>query len=238
MEVDPNILNPLTRELLANSIRALVFGSQSGPANVDHIAMLAVAVDSSLYAQQHMQGKPRFGNRHELLSFATKQVVVDGIVLEFGVHTGTTINHISSCLPDHKIFGFDSFRGLPEDWTDGMKKGHFAVEQVPTVRNNVDLVVGWFDDTLPEFVTSHKDAVSLLHIDCDLYSSTRTVFQFLNERIVPGTIVVFDEYFNYTRWRDHEYKAFQEFCASNNVKYEYIGLVPSFEQVAVRITHR
>ena len=40
----------------------------------------------------------------------------DGLFLEFGVYKGTSINFISSLIPDKKIYGFDSFGGLPEEW--------------------------------------------------------------------------------------------------------------------------
>jgi hypothetical protein len=102
---------------------------------------------------------------------------------------------------------------------------------------NVDLIVGWFDQQLPHFLLEHpREPVSFLHIDCDLYSSTKTVFSLLADRIVPGTIIVFDEYFNYPGWRVHEFLAFQEFVSARGVHYEYVGLVPCDQQVALRIT--
>lgn len=72
-------------------------------------------------------------------------------------------------------------------------------------------------------------------MDCDIYSSTKTIFEFCDDRIKKGTIIVFDEYFNYPNWQEHEFKAFQEFTKSNNIRYEYIGYVKEFEQVAVKI---
>ena len=84
----------------------------------------------------------------------------------------------------------------------------------------------------------HRGPISLLHVDCDLYSSTKTIFDRLNDWIVPGTIIVFDEYFNYSGWELHEFKAFQEFREANRLSYEYIGLAPTGQQVAVRITQR
>jgi predicted O-methyltransferase YrrM len=104
------------------------------------------------------------------------------------------------------------------------------------VRDNVELIVGWFDKTLPTFAESHKtESLALLHVDCDLYSSTKTIFALLAGHVVPGTVIVFDEYFNYPGWPLHEYKAFQEFVSLRKIKYEYIGLVPSHQQVAVRV---
>ena len=141
-------------------------------------------------------------------------------------------------LPTSKIYGFDSFEGLPEDWsgTTG-RKGTFSLEgKLPAIADNVELVVGWFNRTLPSFLDTHEfKQISLLHIDCDIYSSAQTVFAMLHEKIASGTIIVFDEYFNYPLWERHEYRAFQDFVDFRQVKYEYIGLVPSKEQVAVRI---
>lgn len=207
-----------------------------GPYNIDSVAYMATAVECYYYAREHMEGKPRFPNRLELLKFAISQVSVDGLTLEFGVFSGNTINLIADHQPEKRIFGFDSFKGLPETWTPGTKAGHFARKSLPEVRENVELVVGWFDRTMPTFLDTHPGPVALLHIDCDLYSSTQTVLIQLAERIVPGTVIVFDEYFNYVAgWRRHEYQAFQEFVRYRRMKYEYIGLVPNKQQVAVRI---
>jgi predicted O-methyltransferase YrrM len=233
--------NNQSNQQFIDAVRKVLFGVSKGPANLDHLAPLAIAIDCSLYAQQHMGGKPRFPTRAELLTFATAQIsseLSDGLILEFGVHSGATINHIANRLPNKTIYGFDSFKGLPEDWTALQKKGTFELEKPPIVRPNVELVVGMFDETLPKFVETHAGSASLIHVDCDLYSSTKTVLDVLNDRIVVGTVIVFDEYFNYREWRLHEFKAFREFCEVHKVKYEYIGLVPSYEQVAVRITQR
>lgn len=74
-----------------------------------------------------------------------------------------------------------------------------------------------------------------LHIDCDLYSSTKVVFDFLKNQIVKGTVIVFDEYFNYPGWQNGEFKAFKEFVIQNNVEYEYLTYNRYHEQVAVII---
>jgi predicted O-methyltransferase YrrM len=182
-----------------------------------------------------MEGKARFTGRDELLTHAVSNITVDGLALEFGVFSGHSINHIASALPDRTIYGFDSFQGLPESWTSTTATGHFAQDFLPPVRENVELIVGWFDRTLPGFLDTHPEKVAFLHVDCDLYLSTQTVLAQLRDRIVPGTITVFDEYFNYPGWKRHEFQAFQEFVKHRRIRYEYIGLVPSFEQVAVRI---
>ena len=76
-------------------------------------------------------------------------------------------------------------------------------------------------------------AAAFVHIDCDIYSSTRDIFRALAPRIVVGTVLVFDEYFNYPDWQQHEFKAFQEFVAAHRVSHEYLAY--SRIQVVVRI---
>jgi hypothetical protein len=96
--------------------------------------------------------------------------------------------------------------------------------------------VGWFDETLPPFKKEIKDqAIQLLHIDSDLYSSAVTILTTLKKNIVPGTVIVFDEYFNYPGWQLDEFRAWQEFVAKNAIKYEYIGYVSRHQKVAVRV---
>ena len=75
----------------------------------------------------------------------------------------------------------------------------------------------------------------MLHVDCDLYSGTKTILKETGHLIRPGTIVLFDEYFNYPSWRQHEYKAWQEFVAENGVKYTYIAVMAQGWSVAVRV---
>ncbi len=215
-----------------------MFGVDQPPFNVDAVSYLAAAIDSSLYAQQKMRGRPRFGGRDDLLRFAVTQVTIKGLYLEFGVASGRTVNLLAEHCGGARIFGFDSFKGLPEDWTEGVKRGMFAVDGLPTVHRNVELIIGLFENSLDPFLAKYPGDVAFIHVDCDLYSSTKTVFDCLQERIVPGTVIVFDEYFNYPEWRGHEYLAFQEFIARYKIEYEYIGLVPSYEQVAVRVTAR
>lgn len=170
-----------------------------------------------------------------LETFFEQDINTEDLFLEFGVFKGNTINLCSNILKNQKFYGFDSFEGLPEDWSGWtVRKEKFDLNSVyPVVNSNVDLVAGWFDQTLPSFMDQHKNKVAFLHVDCDIYSSTKTIFDTLADYIQPGTIIVFDEYFNYPNWQEHEYKAFQEFVASQKIEYEYVAI--GYFQVAVKI---
>ena len=128
------------------------------------------------------------------------------------------------------------FVGLPEAWTPGARKGAFDVKgKLPPVRKNVQLWPGFFEQTLPQFAEQVSERVSFLHIDCDLYSATKTVLDLLGDRLQPGCVIVFDEYFNYPDWKDGEYKAFAEYIAKSGRSFEYVGYVRHGQQVAVRV---
>ena len=138
-------------------------------------------------------------------------------------------------MPDKIVYGFDSFDGLPEDWRyDSLKKEFSLDGNLPQVNGNVRLVKGWFNETLPVFVKSHPQKCAFVHVDCDLYSSTKTIFDTLKNQIGAGTVIAFDEYFNYPGWQEGEYKAFQEFIAETGLEFEYIART-NFAQVAVKI---
>jgi hypothetical protein len=157
------------------------------------------------------------------LEEAYKLAPKEGLVMEFGVAKGSSIKTLANINKDRTVYGFDSFKGLPEFW-NGLGAGHFACE-IPKVDENVVLVDGWFNETLPKFLETNKEKVAFIHIDCDLYSSTKTVFNNLKDRMVDGCVIVFDELLDYGDdiWREHEYKAFQEFLEETGYQYRCIG---------------
>lgn len=153
-----------------------------------------------------------------------------GLVLEFGVYRGFTITKIANIFKESTVYGFDSFEGLPEDWfrNDGdFSKGCFALDKLPHVPANVKLVQGWFNETLPIFIEEHQgEKVTFMHIDCDLYSSTKCIFDLLYKAnmLADRTLVVFDELVNYSTYKEHELKALWEFLKTSKYKVEWIGM--------------
>lgn len=191
---------------------------------------------STDYVLQHMDGVFSAGSATEILTFALSEAKLQdsGLICEFGVYKGTSINHIGSSTKK-TVFGFDSFEGLPESWYGKYHKGHFAMDKLPEVRPNVKLIKGWFSETLPRFVLEYPEPLIFLHVDCDLYSSTKSIFEHMGSRIKPGCVILFDEYFNYPGWQVGEYKAFQEFISVTGLRYKYLAYSRLHEQVAVKI---
>jgi hypothetical protein len=223
-------------------VQRMLLGMYTDVIDTEFTAVRLASEESARYVLTHMRAVPNFDTDYDLHEWvATTQLdhklLSTGTVLEFGVATGRTLNQFAYWLPEKPIHGFDGFVGLPEDWTSRMRKGFFARSTLPSVRTNCQLWVGWFNETLPGFKKQVQldKPIALLHVDCDLYSSTVTILDNLKDNIVPGTVIIFDEYMNYPGWQLDEFRAWQEFVAQHKIKYEYIGRVSRHQKVAVRV---
>jgi hypothetical protein len=199
---------------------------------------LVALAEGAEYAECHMRDALATPDKYVVLLQGLKLAPADGLVAEFGVWRGSTINVIAERVGERTtVHGFDSFEGLPEDWQGPFRKGLFHMQgQLPDVRANVELHPGWFHVTVPQFAAEHPGTpIGFLHVDCDLYSSTKTIFDNLGDRLRPGSIIVFDEYFNYPGWRQHEYKAFQELVAKHALRYRYVAYSTRDWNTAVQI---
>ena len=159
--------------------------------------------------------------------------------LEFGVYQGASIRMWcqANMHPESRFFGFDSFEGLPEDWTTGMSKGAFTTSGKPPDIDDprVRFVVGWFHQSLPGFLSYYRRIPNrplIIHNDCDLYSSTLCCLASLNAIIRPGTIIIFDEFDHVL----HEYRAPADYAKAFMRTYRIVGAVQGFNVVAVEIT--
>ena len=188
------------------------------------------------YIETQMPNAIGFETKKELLIFSLDNVNVSGYYTEFGVFSGGTIRFMAKKNPQAQFHGFDSFEGLPEAWSGTrFTKATFTLKgKLPKVPVNVTLHKGWFSDSLPQWRQSHHDKIAFIHIDCDLYSSTLDILNNLKDKLQVGTVILFDEYFNYSNWENHEFKAWQEFISQNNIGYQYLGFAR--QQVAVRIS--
>lgn len=191
--------------------------------------------ESSEFAGQHFLGSHQFAGANETLRYSVQQAPTGGMALEFGVATGATLRCIVEERGSGAVFGFDSFDGLPEAWLSGLPAGSFTQDRLPDVPG-ADLVVGLFDDTLPGFLAEHPGPVDFVHVDSDLYSSAVTVLGLVGPRLRAGSVVHFDEFYNYPGWQVHELRAWTEFVEASGIKFQYLAHAYSDCQVSVRIT--
>lgn len=146
-------------------------------------------------------------------------------ILDFGVYKGGSTRALAATFPHHAIHGFDSFEGLPEDWNHALKSAFSDVAgQIPQAPDNVTFHKGWFDDTAPIWAAEHFGAkIALLRVDCDIYSSTKTIFDTIGPMIGSGSWICFDELIGYYGWQGHEHKAFEEWLESRGLRAEYVA---------------
>jgi tetratricopeptide (TPR) repeat protein len=197
-------------------------------------AVFRGAVDSWGYASAHRTPSTRFFvTTHDTLGFAAAQASLPGPFAELGVRFGRSTRQLAQA--GRPLHGFDSFEGLPEAWHILAQGAYSTQGERPEVPPNVTLHVGLFDETLPPFVASADGPLSLVNVDCDLYSSTRSALRHLAPLLVAGTVLVFDEYLVNDAWREDEYKAFQEVVAERGWRYEYLAFSLITGQAVVRL---
>lgn len=169
---------------------------------------------------------------YRVLRHVLNEYTPQGWAIEFGVYSGKSLAIIAEHMP---VIGLDSFAGLPEDWREGFPKGKFGTQGVvPNHPANAVIVKGLFSETLPWLRERGIPQLGLVHVDCDLYSSTATALEGISAFIHPGTFVVFDEYHGYPGAEEHEAKAWREFCRRYMVVAERIADGP--EEAAFLIT--
>jgi hypothetical protein len=207
--------------------------------DIDLLRLLGDPYGSSAFEREKLGSAAKLKSRPALLEYCVKQASIpNGLHLEFGVFKGASINRLANIKPDIVFYGFDSFVGLPEAWNMGAPRGAFSLKgELPPVRKNVKLIKGFYDDTLPSFVNNNAGrSIAFMHIDCDLYSSTKTVLRLTKELMRDGTIILLDEFFNFPDWRNRgEFKAFAEFIEESKFEFEYLAYIRHGVQMGVRI---
>ena len=153
---------------------------------------------------------------HKHLLESTRAITLKGHWCEFGVRAGRSLNWMIDEYPEQVIHAFDSWQGLPEEWNHGTGKVADMSCNPPVVPRHIQLHKGWFKNTVPTWKENNKGPVAFLHMDADIYSSTKEVLTLLNDRIVPGTVITFDEFCNFrlsgkmSKWEDQEFLALIE----------------------------
>ena len=194
---------------------------------INTVKQRAVATSAD-YIEAHLEGALIFPFRGNVWDYALSKVSIDGLYAEFGVHNGDSINHMAAVVQPKNVtfYGFDSFEGLKEDWRGTWyRAGHFdRGGTLPDVLPNVTLVKGWFDDTVPPFLEAHpKKPFAFLHLDADTFETTASLLSMLKDRIVKGTVIVFDEYLGFPNWQKGEFRAWQDFVAAQGLAYCYLA---------------
>ncbi len=181
--------------------------------------------------------KVNYSDRFKLHEFVFEEEIQNQSIdyLEFGVASGIAFKWWveKNENPGSRFFGFDVFTGLPEDF-GVMKKQHYdTAGQTPNIQDDrVTFIKGLFQDSLPGFLLDYKpQQKKVIHMDADLYSSTLFVLTKLIPFLEKDDIIIFDEFGVPT----HEFRAFDDIVSSYNLRYEFLGAVNNYLQIAIKI---
>ena len=179
-----------------------------------------------------------FNSRHEIREYAIKEACsVDKnhefFYLEFGIFKGTSANFFSKYVK--KLFAFDSFEGLREDWVGhNLPKSHFNLDKkIPKLNSNIEPVVGFVQDTLEDFLVKHNPSINFVHLDMKTYSSTKFTLEKIKPYLRKNAIVIFNQLYNYYGWEQGEFKALNE--VFNKDEYSYLAFNSRNEQAVIKI---
>jgi len=148
----------------------------------------------------------------------------------------TSINFFSKFLKSSRIYGFDSFEGLSEDWkgvANFPKKTFDNKKELPKCNENVELIKGKIEDTLQNFIEQNKNLkINFVHIDVDTYSPTKFILNKIKPFLITNAVILFDELHNHSGWSVGEFRALKE--TFNENEYEYISFSDT-TQASIRI---
>lgn len=183
--------------------------------------------------------KSIFIDENQIKEYSIKQAIDNdkegkNFYLEFGVFQGKSINFFSKFLKAN-IYGFDSFKGLKEDWSGAeYPKGYFDLKgKKPKVEKNVILVEGFVQDTLSDFLQDKKPKVNFMHLDLDTYESTKFVLERVKPYLTKRAIILFDEMYNFSGWEVGEYKALTEVFNEN--EYNFLAFSKNGCQAVIKL---
>ncbi|HPR32265.1 MAG TPA: TylF/MycF/NovP-related O-methyltransferase [Prolixibacteraceae bacterium] len=159
-----------------------------------------------------------------------------GDYLEFGVFNGSSMGSAyqaikSMNLESTHFFGFDAFQGLPEETDrehDVLKKGFYAcsfgkmnecLKRRGIDPDEITWVKGWYNETLNKQTTEKYSIrkIGIVFIDCDTYSSSKCVLDFLAPLVTEPAIFCFDDWklYDMDLKETGEYRSFNEFLEAN-----------------------
>lgn len=193
---------------------------------VNDLLIARAMEDSADFIEPHLAHALLIRRIDQIRDFAIRRIPAHGLVLELGVYEGAGINQFADVLAargDRRpLYGFDAFEGLSEDWfgkSIAARANFDRKGRPPRVRANVELVVGWVEDTLGPFLSAHPGPVAFVHMDTDTYSPCRHALALLKPRLLPGAIILFDEHHGYPNWRNGEYRALTEVFEPHAYRY-------------------
>lgn len=170
--------------------------------------------ENSFYLSCNNSRLGKFVIHYELFKMVQN---IPGALIECGVFKGTSLARFAGFRQlignsSKKIIGFDTFAQFPETNFAGDKKMRrkliaaagnqsISIAQLKKILRHkevdeqIELVSGDITQTIPAYVKKHpKLKISLLNVDVDIYEPSVTILKYLYPLVVPGGIVILDDY--------------------------------------------
>lgn len=138
---------------------------------------------------------------HYLAKIATDIAVqnLSGDVVECGVYKGGSARLLATIFSNKNVLLFDSFEGMKESdqIENGHRKGDFSDISLSEVQNyladktNCSFFPGWLPNSASHLT---DEEFCFVHLDLDLYQSTRQAIEIFWPRLVPNGAMVFDDW--------------------------------------------
>ena len=180
-----------------------------------------------------------FSSRREIQKYVVELLSpfnhksISSTLLEFGVFKGTSLRYFSKNLRKFNCIGFDSFEGLQSNFGGVnanllFRRRGKAPKYLP---RNAKVINGKIENTLADYLLKDSSNIRFIHLDLDVYSSTKFVLNNLKERLNKDTLILFDEMFGNPFWENGEYLAMCEVFSDK--EFEWIGFGPN--QALIRL---
>jgi hypothetical protein len=192
----------------------------------------------------------RLGKQLDQYELYKRIVQLPGAVVELGVYKGAslarllTFRAILEAESSRRVFGFDAFGTFPRSEVasaddlgfidrfeaeagDGYARTEIATYLDDKGFGNYELVEGDVRNTVPRVLDERPELrIALLHLDMDVYEPTNDAITMLEDRLVPGALIVIDDYGTV----GGATQAIDELCARRHLSIEKLPLshVPSF----------
>ena len=169
----------------------------------------------------------------------------NSLFMELGVFTGHTLSLINQNTENTIVYGFDTFSGLPEDWTESSgnilyNKNAFATS-IPVDTDKNTFIVGKVEDTLLDFLKEKNQKIKFIHLDLDLYSASKYALNTIFDYLEDEAIIIIDDVYGLPSWEEHSIKSLSECFDESKYDMEPIatcGWVNGWASMALKIKRK
>jgi len=137
---------------------------------------------------------------------------------------------------ENSLYGFDSFLGLNHNM-----RGHdvpeksFNLNALNPLKKYKNVIQGQIGVKLKDFLLKKKGLIKFMHIDTDTYETCLFILKKTKSRMAKNSIILFDEIYNFSGWKEGEYKALTEVYKNNEYNFIAFGKENMRQEAAIML---